>query len=153
MARVKFGQAMPKIYELCEGPNRSLIMVYASHGTGVVDCLILRGRGELGADEEITATGEIMQVPAGNATLGRVMDAFGEPIDELGEIAGDKVSVIGQPPKYPEIEAKEAIWETGIKVIDLVAPLIQGGKTGLFGGALGLDWDHAVGGWVPTDFG
>jgi len=81
------------------------------------------------------------------------MDAFGEPIDELGEIAGDKVSVIGQPPKYPEIEAKEAIWETGIKVIDLVAPLIQGGKTGLFGGALGFDWDHAVGGWVPTDFG
>lgn len=136
VVRVAFDGVLPKIYQVGVGKGESLVLAYASHKAGVIDCLILRGRGQLGEGEKLDFSGQVLQVPSGESSLGRVMDVFGEPIDDLGSIASpDRASVIARPPSFPTIDAQQTIWETGIKVIDFISPLIQGGKTGLFGGA------------------
>ncbi|MGH7550146.1 MAG: F0F1 ATP synthase subunit beta [Gemmatimonadota bacterium] len=85
---------------------------------------------------EIVDTGAPITVPVGPETLGRIFNLLGEPIDELGPVETEERRPIHQdPPAFPDLEPKTEIFETGIKVVDLLAPYVKGGKTGLFGGA------------------
>ncbi len=84
----------------------------------------------------IVDTGAPISVPVGEITLGRIFNLLGEPVDKKGEVKSTERRPIHQdPPKFDQLEPKAEIFETGIKVIDLLAPYIKGGKTGLFGGA------------------
>jgi F-type H+-transporting ATPase subunit beta len=85
---------------------------------------------------EVKSTGKPISVPVGPATLGRIMDVLGRPIDDAGPIATEERRAIHQPaPKFDELSPSVDLLETGIKVIDLLTPLVRGGKAGLFGGA------------------
>jgi len=85
---------------------------------------------------EAVDTGAPISVPVGKATLGRIFNVLGEPIDEQGPVEAEEYRAIHQdPPAFPDLEPKTEIFETGIKVVDLLAPYVKGGKTGLFGGA------------------
>ncbi|MFV2007604.1 MAG: F0F1 ATP synthase subunit beta [Longimicrobiales bacterium] len=85
-------------------------------------------------------TGSAITVPVGEAVLGRILNVLGEPVDELGPVGGgngevERWPIHRDPPKFDALEPKTEIFETGIKVVDLLAPYVKGGKTGLFGGA------------------
>jgi F-type H+/Na+-transporting ATPase subunit beta len=82
-------------------------------------------------------TGQAIAVPVGEAALGRILNVLGEPVDEAGAIADsvERWPIHREAPKFTQLEPKTEIFETGIKVIDLIAPYVKGGKTGLFGGA------------------
>lgn len=85
---------------------------------------------------EVEDTGAPISVPVGKATLGRIFNVLGEPVDEKGDVGTDETSPIHRPaPKLTELETKPSVFETGIKVIDLLTPYRRGGKIGLFGGA------------------
>jgi F-type H+/Na+-transporting ATPase subunit beta len=86
---------------------------------------------------EVRDTGRAIAVPVGAAALGRILNVLGEPVDEAGEIGADveRWPIHREAPKFTALEPKTEIFETGIKVIDLIAPYVKGGKTGLFGGA------------------
>ncbi len=85
---------------------------------------------------EALDTGSPIAVPVGEATLGRIFNVLGEPVDEQGPVTSTDTAPIHRPaPKLTELETKPKVFETGIKVIDLLAPYRQGGKVGLFGGA------------------
>ncbi|MGF1601038.1 MAG: F0F1 ATP synthase subunit beta [Thermosynechococcaceae cyanobacterium] len=85
---------------------------------------------------EVVDTGAPISVPVGKATLGRIFNVLGEPVDEKGDVGTDETSPIHRPaPKLTELETKPSVFETGIKVIDLLTPYRRGGKIGLFGGA------------------
>jgi F-type H+-transporting ATPase subunit beta len=84
----------------------------------------------------VYGTGAPISVPVGPATLGRIMDVLGRPIDDAGPIATEERRSIHQPaPRFDELAPSVDLLETGIKVIDLVCPFAKGGKVGLFGGA------------------
>jgi F-type H+-transporting ATPase subunit beta len=82
-------------------------------------------------------TGRSIAVPVGEAALGRILNVLGDPVDEAGEIPADveRWPIHRAPPSFKDLEPKTEIFETGIKVVDLLAPYVKGGKTGLFGGA------------------
>ena len=85
---------------------------------------------------EVVDTRAAISVPVGTATLGRIFNVVGDPVDELGPVGTEDKSPIHRPaPKLVELETKPAVFETGIKVVDLLAPYRRGGKIGLFGGA------------------
>ncbi len=85
---------------------------------------------------EVVNTGEAISVPVGTPTLGRIFNVLGEPIDEKGSVSRDAISPIHrESPKLTDLETTPSVFETGIKVIDLLAPYRRGGKVGLFGGA------------------
>jgi len=85
---------------------------------------------------EVRDTGQAISVPVGEAALGRILNVLGEPVDEAGPVdAAERWPIHRDPPKFVDLEPKTEIFETGIKVIDLIAPYVKGGKTGLFGGA------------------
>ena len=85
---------------------------------------------------DVLATGNPIMVPVGQATLGRIMNVLGTPIDEAGPVNTDThMPIHRKPPAYADQAATVEILETGIKVIDLIMPIAKGGKVGLFGGA------------------
>ena len=85
---------------------------------------------------EVLDTGAPISIPVGLPTLGRIFNVLGEPVDELGQVSSDNVLPIHRPaPTFTQLETKPSIFETGIKVVDLLAPYRRGGKIGLFGGA------------------
>ncbi len=85
---------------------------------------------------EVVDTGSAITVPVGKATLGRIFNVLGEPVDNLGELPqGERLPIHREPPSFIELETKPSVFETGIKVIDLLTPYRRGGKIGLFGGA------------------
>jgi F-type H+-transporting ATPase subunit beta len=86
---------------------------------------------------EVEDTGGPITVPVGDAPLGRILNVLGQPVDGGADIPADneRWPIHRQPPKFTDLEPKTEIFETGIKVIDLIAPFVKGGKTGLFGGA------------------
>jgi F-type H+/Na+-transporting ATPase subunit beta len=100
-------------------------------GRDVVDGRLTRGMD--GAQHR----GRAITVPVGEAALGRILNVLGEPVDERGDIPADveRWPIHREAPKFTQLEPKTEIFETGIKVIDLIAPYVKGGKTGLFGGA------------------
>src|SRR5262245_12912387 len=85
---------------------------------------------------DVTDTGKPVQVPVGPETLGRVFNLLGEPIDGRGPVTAKEYRPIhAEPPPFNELSPKTEVFETGIKVMDLLTPLVRGGKAGLFGGA------------------
>jgi len=105
-------------------------------GDGVVRTIALGSSDGLRRGMKVIGTGAPISVPVGPATLGRVMDVLGRPIDEAGPIKTDARRSIHQPaPKFDELSPSVELLETGIKVIDLICPFAKGGKIGLFGGA------------------
>jgi F-type H+-transporting ATPase subunit beta len=103
---------------------------------GVVKAVSLLPTDGLKRGTEVTDLGVPISVPTGPATLGRVFNVLGRPIDGLGEIADKKSAPVRRdPPPFEEIVSRQEIFETGIKVVDLLVPFVKGGKIGLFGGA------------------
>src|SRR3989440_3812560 len=101
-----------------------------------VRCVALGSTDGLVRGMKVTDTGNPVQVPVGTETLGRVFNLLGEPIDGRGPInATEYRSIHREPPRFDELTTKTEVFETGIKVIDLLTPLVRGGKAGLFGGA------------------
>src|SRR5262245_45118581 len=101
-----------------------------------VRCVALGSTDGLVRGMKVVDTGAPVSVPVGKETLGRVFNLLGEPIDGRGPVNAKKFRPIHQaPPKFTELQPKTELFATGIKVIDLLTPLVRGGKAGLFGGA------------------
>jgi F-type H+-transporting ATPase subunit beta len=128
---------MPRVYDALTMTGTELTLeVQQQLGDGVVRTIALGSSDGLRRGMMVQNTGKPISVPAGTATLGRIMDVLGRPIDEQGPIATDvRRSIHQKAPKFDELSATNELLETGIKVIDLVCPFAKGGKVGLFGGA------------------
>lgn len=135
MAKVLFASGSPELNERCEGKDGMLLTVYRSRGNNEFDCIILRKEHSISVNTTITAVGKPLVIPTGDGVLGRVINMFGEAIDDKRPIKGKNQPIIKSNPRDMEVAIKKEIWETGIKIIDFFAPLIKGGKMGLFGGA------------------
>ena len=132
-------QELPAIRDALEVQNgdKECVMEVAQHiGNHVVRCIMLAASEGLHRDMEVTAEGSGIKVPVGEKTLGRLFNVLGETIDD-GEPIKDapKMVIHREPPTFEEQNPAVEILETGIKVIDLLAPYAKGGKIGLFGGA------------------
>lgn len=130
-------QHIPKIYDALKVESGNLVLeVQQQIGDGVVRTIAMGTTDGLRRHMSVINTGEPILVPTGKATLGRIMNVLGEPIDEAGPIQTDEHRPIHRPaPKFDELAPSQELLETGIKVIDLVCPFAKGGKVGLFGGA------------------
>jgi F-type H+-transporting ATPase subunit beta len=105
-------------------------------GGGKVRCIALGSTDGMARGMEVLDTGAPVSVPVGENTLGRVFNLLGEPIDNLGEVNTEETRPIHQDaPAFEELATNTELFETGIKVVDLLCPLVRGGKCGLFGGA------------------
>ncbi len=138
---VEFPQdAVPQVYDalnVTEGDLSGLVLeVQQQLGGGVVRTIAMGSSDGLRRGLNVVNTGNNIQVPVGTATLGRIMNVLGEPIDEAGPIGEEeKWSIHRAAPAYADQATSNELLETGIKVIDLVCPFAKGGKVGLFGGA------------------
>jgi F-type H+-transporting ATPase subunit beta len=132
-------EEIPPIYnalEVSSGKEKLVLETQQHLGEGVVRTVALGSTDGLKRRQEVVDTGSPITVPVGEEVLGRLINVSGEPIDEKGPIQAKKHYPIHRPaPKLTEQETKQEILETGIKVIDLIAPFIKGGKVGVFGGA------------------
>ncbi len=119
------------------GDNQQLVCeVQQQLGNGVVKAVAMSTTDGLRRGMEVVDTGKPITVPVGPNTLGRVFNVSGDPIDEAGPVETNHTSSIHRaPPSFEEQDTQAQIFETGIKVIDLIAPFTRGGKTGIFGGA------------------
>ena len=128
---------MPKVYDALKMEGSDLTLeVQQQLGDGVVRTIALGSSDGLRRGMVIQNTGNPIMVPIGEATLGRIMNVLGEPIDEMGPIqTEERASIHRKAPAYGELSPSQEILETGIKVIDLICPFAKGGKVGLFGGA------------------
>lgn len=141
----KFPQGqMPKIYNavLVEGTNEAgqevsvTCEVQQLLGDNQVRAISMSTTDGLVRGMEVTDTGAPISVPVGPATLGRIFNVLGEPIDNMGPVDNEETFPIHRDaPKFTDLETKPSVFETGIKVVDLLAPYRRGGKIGLFGGA------------------
>jgi F-type H+-transporting ATPase subunit beta len=129
--------SMPKVYEALTVEEAGLTLeVQQQLGDGVVRTIAMGTSEGIKRGMAVASTGAPISVPVGKATLGRIMDVLGNPIDEAGDIGEEARSAIHRKaPSYEELSASAELLETGIKVIDLVCPFAKGGKVGLFGGA------------------
>jgi F-type H+-transporting ATPase subunit beta len=129
--------AMPRVYDALKMEGSALTLeVQQQLGDGVVRTIALGASDGLRRGMAISNTGKGITVPVGPATIGRIMDVLGNPIDERGPVSRDLVATIHRkPPAYDELSPSTDLLETGIKVIDLMCPFAKGGKVGLFGGA------------------
>ncbi|UVH58040.1 F0F1 ATP synthase subunit beta [Variovorax paradoxus] len=128
---------MPKVYDALKFEGGGLTLeVQQLLGDGVVRTIALGSSDGLRRGLIVTNTGAPITVPVGKATLGRIMDVLGRPIDERGDVGQElTASIHRKAPAYDELSPSQDLLETGIKVIDLVCPFAKGGKVGLFGGA------------------
>ena len=128
---------MPKVYDALKLEGSALTLeVQQQLGDGVVRTIALGSSDGLRRGIMVTNTGNPITVPVGKATLGRIMDVLGNPIDERGPVdQALTASIHRKAPAYDELSPSQELLETGIKVIDLVCPFAKGGKVGLFGGA------------------
>ncbi len=117
--------------------NRSLVLEVAQHlGSNVVRTVALGPTEGLARRMKVEDTGSPITVPVGKETLGRIFNVIGEPIDELPlPKIGKRLSIHRDAPAFVDQSTKTEVLETGIKVIDLIAPIVKGGKVGMFGGA------------------
>ena len=137
---VQFSEgALPQINEelfVEKADGRRTMEVARDIGRHAVRCILLSPGEGLARGDEVVATGHSIETPVGEATLGRMFNVLGEPIDEKGPVeTPEKWSIHRDPPPFEEQNPDTEILETGIKVIDLLAPYTRGGKIGLFGGA------------------
>ena len=129
--------SVPKVYDALTITEGNLTLeVQQQLGDGIVRTIAMGASEGLRRGLEVSNTGQPITVPVGQQTLGHIMDVLGEPIDEKGPIGEEKrMPIHREPPSYDEQATATEILETGIKVIDLVMPIVKGGKIGLFGGA------------------
>ena len=136
---VRFEGELPAILNALETDNngKRLVLEVAQHlGENTVRTIAMDATEGLVRGAGVTDTGAPIQVPVGKATLGRIMNVIGEPVDERGPVNATETRSIHQPaPTFAEQATESQILVTGIKVIDLLAPYTKGGKIGLFGGA------------------
>ena len=122
--------------EVLNGDKKSVMEVAQHIGNNTVRCIMLASSEGLHRDMEVTATGAGIKTPVGEQTLGRLFNVLGEAIDGGAQPdTEEKWEIHREPPTFEEQNPAEEILETGIKVIDLLAPYAKGGKIGLFGGA------------------
>jgi F-type H+-transporting ATPase subunit beta len=136
---VQFDGELPAILNALETTNngKRLVLEVAQHlGESTVRCIAMDATEGLVRGAPVSDLGAPISVPVGDGTLGRILNVIGDPIDEKGPIAHTEKRAIHQPaPAFSEQATDALILETGIKVIDLLAPYSKGGKIGLFGGA------------------
>ena len=133
------GQDLPKIYDALEvmiGKDMLTLETQQHLGGSSVRCVAMGATDGLRRNDEVTNTGAPISVPVGRETLGRMCDALGNPLDDKEAPKAKKRYPIHRPaPKFEDQNVETEILETGIKVIDLICPIVKGGKVGLFGGA------------------
>ena len=129
--------AIPRVYDALKLVDADLTLeVQQQLGDGIVRTIAMGSTDGLKRGLAVQNTGAPITVPVGKATLGRIMDVLGNPVDEQGPIGSDQTRAIHQfAPKFDELSSTTELLETGIKVIDLLCPFAKGGKVGLFGGA------------------
>jgi F-type H+-transporting ATPase subunit beta len=136
---VKFDGDLPEILNGLETTNQGarLVLEVAQHlGESSVRCIAMDSTEGLVRGQEVKDTGQPIAVPVGEANLGRIINVIGEPVDEAGPINYETTRAIHQPaPEFVDQSTESQVLETGIKVVDLLAPYSKGGKIGLFGGA------------------
>src|SRR6476646_1902946 len=130
---------LPQIYNAINVPNGDETIVCEVQqllGDNKVRAVSMSATDGLKRGVEVFDTGAPISVPVGQPTLGRIFNVLGEPVDQLGDVDRTQTLPIHRSaPKFTELETTPAIFETGIKVVDLLAPYRRGGKIGLFGGA------------------
>ena len=135
---------LPEIYNAVEmqitgvdGKPETITAEIQQHlGGRSVRAVALSSTDGLVRGQQVVDTGSAITVPVGTSTLGRIFNVLGEPVDEMGPVqVKERRSIHQKAPKLEDLDPKVEIFETGIKVIDLLAPYTKGGKTGLFGGA------------------
>jgi len=129
--------SMPRIFNALTVDNTEITLeVQQQLGDGVVRTIAMGSTDGLKRAMGVSDTGAAITVPVGKKTLGRIMDVLGRPIDEAGPIGAEKsMPIHRKPPTYEDQAGGNDVLETGIKVIDLIMPIVKGGKVGLFGGA------------------
>jgi len=140
---VDFSDYLPSINEALEttivlnGKEHRLVLEVAIQlGDNRVRTIAMDMSEGLVRGQEVKATGDFIKVPVGEEVLGRIFNVIGEPIDEAGDFEAKQTwSIHREPPIFEEQSTKTEVFETGIKVVDLLAPYSKGGKVGLFGGA------------------
>lgn len=135
---------LPSIYDALimtntaiDNEKNNLVLEVAQHlGDNTVRCIAMDSTEGLVRGQEVIDTGAPISIPVGPKTLGRIMDVIGRPVDQAGPINAEKKwSIHRQAPSFEDQATSKELLETGIKVIDLLAPYVKGGKIGLFGGA------------------
>ncbi len=138
------GAGIPHIYDavvttnptIDDQPNNLVLEVAQHMGDNVVRCIAMDSSEGLTRGQEVIDTGAPISIPVGPKTLGRILDVTGRPVDEAGPVDTDiRWPIHRQAPSFEDQSTSKVILETGIKVVDLVAPFLKGGKIGLFGGA------------------
>jgi len=134
------GGSLPPIYSAIkialEDGTENIVEVQQLLGDNKVRAVAMRSTDGLKRGVEAIDLGNPIEVPVGTPTLGRIFNVIGEPVDEQGEVSYDETLPIHRDaPAFTDLETKPSIFETGIKVVDLLAPYRRGGKIGLFGGA------------------
>lgn len=135
---VEFESDLPKILNALyvEKNGTKIVLEVAQHiGNKTARCIAIHSTNGLGRGDLVKDTGKKITVPVGSQTLGRVFDVCGNAVDEKQDVNGEKWEIHRQSPEFIKQSTKTEIFFTGIKVIDLLAPYIKGGKIGLFGGA------------------
>ena len=133
-------EQLPEIYEAVEivrdGGFVLVLEVQRHLGNGEVRCVAMDSTDGLRRGALATASGAPIRVPVGDGSLGRIFNVIGRPIDGKGEVSASEFYPIHRPaPLFEEQSTKVEVFETGLKVVDLIAPFTKGGKTGIFGGA------------------
>ena len=130
-------QSVPRIYDALTVTDTGLTLeVQQQLGDGVVRSIAMGSSDGLKRGLAVSSTGAPITVPVGEATLGRILDVLGNPVDEAGPVSAEhQLPIHRKPPSYADQSPTVDALETGIKVIDLIMPIAKGGKIGLFGGA------------------
>ncbi|TVP56088.1 MAG: F0F1 ATP synthase subunit beta [Gemmatimonadales bacterium] len=142
-------ESLPDIYNALrirktfeDGREVDVVVEVQQHiGRGQVRAVAMSSTDGLVRGMDVEDTGAAIAVPVGKPALGRILNVLGDPVDEVGPVGGEDAADVErwpihrEAPKFADLEPKTEIFETGIKVIDLLAPYVKGGKTGLFGGA------------------
>ena len=136
---VQFEGTLPPILNALtlENQGNKLVLEVSQHlGENTVRTIAMDGTEGLVRGQAVKDTGAPITIPVGRTTLGRIMNVIGEPVDERGPIKSDtQLAIHRDPPEFVDMSTAPEVLETGIKVIDLLAPYARGGKIGLFGGA------------------
>merc|ERR1712213_133094 len=136
---VQFEEGLPEILNALDVADRSprLVLEVAQHlGENTVRTIAMDGTEGLVRGQAVSDTGAPIRIPVGPETLGRIINVIGEPIDERGPVGAKASAAIhAEAPEFDEMSVEQEILVTGIKVVDLLAPYVKGGKIGLFGGA------------------
>ena len=129
--------SVPKVYDALKVESNDLTLeVQQQLGDGVVRTIAMGSTDGVRRGIEVLNTGAPIKVPVGEKTLGRIMDVLGNPVDDAGDIGAEtSLPIHRAAPTFAEQAAALEVLETGIKVIDLIMPIVKGGKVGLFGGA------------------